>query len=162
LITYRELRKKDWAQVQKVALKAWLHAYRKIYTRKNIRKFVSSYYSNEQFEKTYFPAIESGNACFHVALDRGRIIGYSHVGKSRVGWELLRIYLLPRYIGKGIGGKLLRLNERFLKKRDVGQYFVWAHAANRLSVSFYRRNAFARMKEKDDGPTSICFVKRLQ
>ncbi len=148
-------------KVQKVALKAWMYAYRKIYTPKNIKKFVSRYYANERFLEVVFPAIKKSQACFHVALDRNRIIGYSHVGKSKVGWELLRIYLLPRYIGKGIGRKLLRLNERFLRKRGIRRYFVYAHAANRLSTSFYGRNGFVRMKNKDAGPTSICFVKQL-
>jgi len=124
LITYRKLRKSDLSQVQKVALKAWMYTYRKIYTPRNIRKFVSRYYSNERFEKAMFPTIKKGHACFHVALDGNRIIGYSHVGKSKAGWELLRIYLLPRYVGKGIGGKLLRLNERFLRKRGIRRYFV--------------------------------------
>jgi GNAT superfamily N-acetyltransferase len=161
LITYRKLRKSDVSQVQEVALKAWKYTYRKIYTPSNIRKFVSRYYSNERYEKVVFPTIKKGHACFHVALDGNRIIGYSHVGKSKAGWELLRIYLLPRYIGKGIGGKLLHLNERFLRKRDVRRYFVYAHAGNRLGILFYGRNGFVRMKRKDEGPTSICFVKRL-
>ncbi len=158
---YRKLRRKDVGQIQKVALKAWMHAYRKIYTLKNIRRFVSRYYSDERFEKVVFPAIRDAQACFHVALDGNRVIGYSHVGKSRAGWELLRIYLLPRYIGKGIGKRLLHLNERFLKNRGARRYFVYAHARNRLSTSFYRRNGFARMKGKDASPTSICFVKKL-
>ena len=161
MVTYRKLRRKDVGQIQKVALKAWMYTYRRIYTRRNIRKFVSSYYSNERFEKVVFPAIKKGQACFHVALDENRIIGYSHVGKTKPGWELLRIYLLPQYIGKVIGRKLLHLSEGFLKKRGARIYFVTAHARNQLGISFYRRNGFVRMKRKDEGPTSICFVKRL-
>ncbi len=161
LITFRKLRKKDVSQIQDVALKAWVYTYRRIYTPRNIRKFVSRYYSNERFEKVVFPAIRNAQACFHVALDGNRVIGYSHVGKSRAGWELLRIYLLPRYIGKGIGKRLLHLNERFLKNRGVRRYFVYSHARNRLGMSFYRRNGFVRMKRKDASPTSICFVKKL-
>ncbi len=161
MIAYGKLRKNDASEVQKVALKAWKYTYRKIYTPRNIRKFVSRYYSNERFEKVVFPTIKKGHACFHVALDGNSIIGYSHVGKSKAGWELLRIYLLPRYIGKGIGRKLLCLNERFLRRKGIRRYFVYAHARNRLGILFYRRNDFVRMKRKDEGPTSICFVKQL-
>ena len=138
-----------------------MYTYRRIYTRKNISKFVSSYYANERFEKVIFPTIKKGQACFHVALDKNRIIGYAHVAQTKGGWELIRIYLLPRYIGKGIGKKLLHLNERFLKKKSVRRFFVYAHARNRLGISFYRRNGFVRMKSRDEGPTSLCFVKRL-
>jgi len=149
------------SQVQKVALRAWRYTYRRIYTPKNIRKFVSRHYSDERFKKVVFPSIKKRHACFHIALDENRIIGYSHVSNGKLGWELQRIYLLPRYMGKGIGGKLLHLNERFLRTRGVGRYFIWAHAENRLGILFYRRNGFVRMKRKDEGPTSICFVKRL-
>lgn len=149
-------------QVQKVALKAWMYTYRRIYTPRNIRKFVSRYYSNARFEKLIFPTIKKDHACFHVALDGNRVVGYSHVGKSGAGWELLRIYLLPPYIGIGIGRKLLHLNERYLKTKGTKRYFLYAHAANKLGISFYRRNGFVRMKKKDAAPTSICFVKQLQ
>jgi len=97
---------------------------------------------------------------FYVALEGGRVIGFSHISHSRMRWELLRIYLLPEYLGKGIGKKLLSLGEEFLGRRKVRRYFVSAHAKNRRAIEFYLRNGFVRTKSKDKGG-EIYFQKNL-
>jgi GNAT superfamily N-acetyltransferase len=77
-----------------------------------------------------------------------------------MGWELLRIYLLPEYIGKGVGKKLLSFGESFLRRKKVNRYIVSAHAKNRLAIEFYLRNGFSRSKGKDKGG-EIYFEKNL-
>ena len=161
-IRFRRLKKSDVPQIQDVALKSWKYAYRTVYTPKNIRKFVSRYYSNDSFANLVFPAIRKNQSCFHVALDGNRVIGYSQVAKTKLGWELLRIYLLPRYIGRGIGKKLLHHTERFLKQNHAKAYFAYAHMGNRISLQFYRGSGFVRKKARDQSPTSYCFVKELR
>ena len=67
------------------------------------------------------------------------------------GWELGRTYLLPGYIGKGVGKGLLDRWEQFLRRKKARRYFVSYNARNRLARDFYRRNGFARAREYDDG-----------
>ena len=105
-----------------------------------------------------FYQIRKGNDAFYVAVDNRKTVGYSHVGKAKFGWELHRIYLLPRYIGKGIGKKLLQQGERFLKSKKAKQYFVLVHPKNRLGIKFYLRNGFAKFKKKG---SSIYLKKKL-
>ena len=97
---------------------------------------------------------------FYVVLEGKRVIGFSHIRHSRMGWELLRIYLLPEYIGKGVGKKLLSFGELFLRRKKVNRYIVSAHAKNRLAIEFYLRNGFSRSKGKDKGG-EIYFEKNL-
>ena len=161
MIQYRPLLKRDVKPIQAVALKAWKYTYRNIYSPKTIQRYVSSYYSDESFEKFVLPTTRKGIDSFYVALDGRKLIGYAHVGKRREGWELFRIYLLPRYIGKGIGKRLLHLCERALKRKRAGSYFLFVHSGNKLGKDFYLRNGFVRVKRRDRGSTSLCLEKKL-
>ena len=161
MIRYRTLRKRDVEQIQAVALKAWRHTYKNIYKPKTIRRYVSSYYSDESFANFVLPAIMKGADWFYVALEDGDVIGYAHVGKRRAGWELFRIYLLPRYIGKGIGKRLMQLCEKALKAKRANSYFLFVHSGNKLGKAFYLRNGFIRVKSRNRGRTSLCLEKKL-
>lgn len=161
MIRYRALLKRDVKQVQAVALKAWRYTYRNIYTLRTIRRYVSRYYSDESFANFVLPATMKGIDWFYVALDDGDVIGYAHVGKRRAGWELFRIYLLPRYFGKGIGRRLLQLCEKALRRKRAKSYFLFVHSGNKLGKAFYLRNGFVRVKSKDRGQTSLCLEKKL-
>src|SRR5690242_16451211 len=123
---YRVLRKEDVPEIQKVALKAWKCAYRRYgLSLKHIRRFVTERYSTDSFEKTVFPSIKKGDSQFYLATDKGKIVGYSNAGPGSWGWELYRIYLLPEYIGKGVGKKLLLLAEDFLRSKKARKYHAY-------------------------------------
>ena len=160
MIQYRRITKNSVKQVQSVALRSWKFTYRNIYSTKTIGRRVSNYYSDQSFKEYVLPRIRKGIDWFYVALEGKRVIGYSHITQGRMGWELLRIYLLPEYIGKGIGKKLLSLGESFLRRKKVRRYIVSAHAKNRLAIGFYLRNGFARVKGKDKAG-EIYFEKNL-
>ncbi len=160
VIRYRRLTKSSVKQVQSVALRAWKFTYRNIYSTKSIERRVSNYYSDQTFKEHVLPRVRKGVDWFYLALEGKRIIGYSHISQGRMGWELLRIYLLPECIGKGIGTKLLSLGESFLRRKKVSRYVVTAHAKNTPAIAFYLRNGFARVKGKDKAG-EVCFEKNL-
>ncbi len=161
MIRYRRLVEGDVKQVQSVALRAWKFTYGKIYSTKSIERFVSRYYSDQMLKERILPRVRKGFDWFSVALDGKRIVGYSHIGRGRVGWELFRIYLLPKYIGIGVGKKLLQLGEAFLKRKKARRYFVTAHKRNRLGIRFYLRNGFTITSKMVEGRSSLCLEKRL-
>jgi GNAT superfamily N-acetyltransferase len=132
-----------------VALRSWRFTYKRIFSNRTIERRVSSYYSDQSFEEGVFSRLRKGDDWFCVALEGERLIGFSHIGRSEVGWELLRIYLLPRYVGKGIGKRLLQLGEKFLQTKMARRYYVSAHRRNTLAVEFYIRNGFTRVPSKD-------------
>ena len=148
-------------QVQSVALRSWKFTYRNIFSTRTIRRRVSTYYSARSFDQDVFPRVRRGYDWFYVAVDGNRVVGYSHITRGRMGWELLRIYLLPRYMGKGIGKKLLQLGERFLRRKKADGYYVFAHRRNRPAVQFYARNGFVRASRKDTRG-EVCLEKRLK
>jgi ribosomal protein S18 acetylase RimI-like enzyme len=176
MIRYREFRKQDVKDVHAVALAAWKYTYKTIYVRETIEKRVAEYYSDSSFE-SMIPRLKRKEAWFDIALDGGRVVGYANGGRrtrpwrspfrnSRardlpLGWELLRIYLLPGYIGKGIGRGLLLRWEEFLRRNGLQGYTVYVHSKNTIGKDFYRKSGLSRSRKLDRGRTSLCFVREF-
>jgi ribosomal protein S18 acetylase RimI-like enzyme len=172
LTTYRELNREDIRQVQEVALKAWRRTYRHIYSPSSIEHQVSNYYSTENLEGI-LQGVRQKKLYFQVAIDNERIVGYVNGGRNgdpflpkgrahkTSGWELFRIYLLPDYIGRGIGKELLHLWEGFLREKKARRYSVYIEPKNKLGNEFYLRNGFVRANKLDRGFSSPCLVKKL-
>jgi len=159
---YRVLRNEDVPEIQAVALKAWTFAYQRYgLALKRIRRFVSERYSTDSFEKTVFPSIQKKESQFYLATDKGKIIGYSNAGPGIWGWELYRIYLLPEYIGKGVGKKLLLLSEDFLRSKKAKKYHAYVWKENKAGLDFYKRNGFVKLEGKDKNKAEICIEKKL-
>ena len=162
MVRYRVLRRKDVPEVQAVALKAWTFAYRRYgLSLKLIQKFVSERYSTDSFEKTVFPSIQKGEAQFYLSTNKGKIVGYSNTGPGVWGWELYRIYLLPEYIGKGVGKKLLLLAEDFLRSKKARKYHLYVWQENKAALDFYKRNGFAKLEGQNKNKVEICLEKNL-
>lgn len=147
-ITYKQFKREDADQVQAVALEAWSFTYTNIFDAQFVENFVRGNYSPESLI-TLLPAIESGQMFFHLALSGRDIIGFCNIGDRGQGIELFRLYLLPSYIGKGIGRQLLRLGEEFIISADFSKYFCFVHKDNDLGKSFYLRNGFRHITEMD-------------
>jgi ribosomal protein S18 acetylase RimI-like enzyme len=74
---------------------------------------------------------------FHVAEQDSRIVGFCNTGVTGRGTQLLRIYLLPSYIGQGLGRKLLHLGEEFVIAHGAAAYFCFVHKDNELGKVFF-------------------------
>jgi ribosomal protein S18 acetylase RimI-like enzyme len=155
----RLLKEVDVLSIQKLALKSWLFTYRKIYSKKSIRKQVADYYSDKNLQDTLLK-IHQKKEYFIVAQDKS-IVGYAHVGKTKGVWELLRIYVDPDLIGRGIGKKLLNKVELFLKSKNARKYIAHPHISNPIAINFYIKNGFYHHLKGDRGKTSPCYVKNI-
>lgn len=138
----------DLEQIYNVALEAWNYTYKDIFTPSYIKNYVDKFYSQEVMKKQ-LPLIESGEMFFEVAKENESIIGFCNIEvKDNDKAELLRIYLKPSYIGKGIGKKLLLLGEKFLISKDVKNLYCYAHKENKLGRQFYLKNGFRITSEE--------------
>ena len=63
--------------------------------------------------------------------------------------KLYRIYLLPDYIGQGLGRRLLERGETFLLEHGINTYFCFVHKDNEMGKRFYIRSGFQHIPEKD-------------
>jgi diamine N-acetyltransferase len=149
-IVLRALQETDVQAVYEVALEAWHSTYKDIYSAEFINNFVQTNYALAGLLQLV-PRVQAGHQFFHVALAHSHVVGFCHIAETRHGMELLRIYLRPSYIGKGIGRSLLRQGEEFIQARGHSTYCCFVHKENVLGKNFYVRNGFTHVIEKDDG-----------
>ncbi len=82
-----------------------------------------------------------------VLTDGGEIAGVSSFGPARApdlaGWgEVVSLYLLPEYMGKGYGAKLLSAALEELKGMGFREAYLWTLKENRRARPFYERQGF--------------------
>lgn len=82
-----------------------------------------------------------------VMLEEGRYIGVSSCCGSRFpeydGWgEIVSLYLLPAYMGKGCGKPLLEAAVTALAAQGYRDVFLWVLEENRRTRAFYEKAGF--------------------
>ena len=96
--------KDDRMEISKIYEESWKFAYRGI---------IPQDYLNSIQEGQWAINLDNPNRKTLVCIDNGRIVGTSSFSESRferfLGFgEIISIYLLPHYIGKGYGRNLLK------------------------------------------------------
>lgn len=88
-----------------------------------------------------------------VAVENDKLIGTLGFCSSR--WEnystygeIVSIYLIPEYIGKGIGQKLFDAGILELKKQGYTDILLWVLEDNIRARRFYEKNGFTPNNEK--------------
>ncbi len=84
-----------------------------------------------------------------VMVEDGIIIGTSGFGKSRMDetngfGEIISLYFLPDYMGKGYGRLLLQAAMCELKKMGFDKVFLWVLEENRNARCFYEKFGFVQ------------------
>ncbi len=82
-----------------------------------------------------------------LCVENGKIVGTSSFCQSRFeqfqGWgEIISIYLLPDYVGKGYGKSLMDAALLELKRQGYENVFLWVLEENYRARSFYERYGF--------------------
>ena len=147
-VLIRPLRELDAPGIHTVALEAWRHTYRTIFDERFIEDFVNRHYAPEA-TLSLFPRIRSGSMFFDVAEYESRVIGFCNIGINNQSAELYRIYLLPAFIGQGIGQRFLERGEAFVAEHGIGSYFCFVHKNNEIGKRFYVRSGFKHISEND-------------
>ena len=165
-LEYRQLCENDFEKIYNVALEAWNYTYKNIFTSSYIKNYVDKFYSQEVMQKQLL-LIEKGEMFFEIAKENESIIGFCNIEvKDNDKAELLRIYLKPSYIGKGVGKKLLLLGEEFLTSKGVKKLYCYAHKENKLGQQFYLKNGFKIASEKPNelfnNECDLLFEKKLR
>jgi len=71
----------------------------------------------------------------YVALVAGRVVGYSAISGGRVS----AVYVRPRYVGRGVGARLLRVVESVARRKRVRRLEL---ASSVNAIPFYRRHGY--------------------
>lgn len=149
MINFRALTIDDFEDFRNVALGAWIFTYKDIYTREYIKNFINNNYSEEALVQAINWS-NHNNGFNYLAVADDSAIGFITIGRSDDSWKLFRMYLLPEYIGKGIGSHLLQLGEDHIKANKGKKYSLTVHKNNDLGKNFYFKKGFKHISEKDE------------
>lgn len=139
----------DVKDISKIHASSWKSAYKGI---------VPQAYLDELKEDYWVSAFETwlndSVLTVQVMVDNGGIIGCVAYGKARdkslFGWgEIISIYLLPEYFGKGYGSKLLERALLDLKQSGFENIYLWVLKLNQRARHFYEKNNWRCNKEDE-------------
>ena len=86
---------------------------------------------------------------FAVVENDREVIGFCHIGQTKQGMQLFRIYMLPEFVHQGLGGLLLARSEQYLRKQGFSSYFCFVHSSNHIGKRFYEKQGFQHVAERD-------------
>lgn len=135
--------KDDRMEISKIYEESWKFAYRGI---------IPQDYLNSIQEGQWAINLDNPNRKTLVCIDNGRIVGTSSFSESRferfLGFgEIISIYLLPHYIGKGYGRNLLKSAIVELRKQGHENIFLWVLEENVRSRHFYEQFGFCQTND---------------
>jgi GNAT superfamily N-acetyltransferase len=123
----------DLAEVRAVAAAAWRDTYAGLLRPETIEAFIERAYSEERVTRRI-----AGDT-FLVAVDEGSIVAFGDALAPEERVDLLAIYALPAWRGRGAGTALLtELRSRFPGRTIVAEVLV----GNRKGEVFYERRGF--------------------
>jgi ribosomal protein S18 acetylase RimI-like enzyme len=147
-IIYRPFTAQDAPAVSQVALEAWRYTSQGLYEAAFIESFVQTHYAPARVA-ALAPQVPSGTSFFEVAVHHTQIVGYCHIGITARGAELLRLYVLPPYIGQGLGWGLWHRGEAFGAAQGFHTYGCFVHKDNEVGKRFYVRRGFRHVSAQD-------------
>jgi diamine N-acetyltransferase len=103
-----------------------------------VDSIVAQSYAEEALAECIGRCALDATACFLVAEEDGRIVGFLHYDELGAEPELHRIYLDPSCLRRGVGSALM--DELHGRLAPAAEYVLMVVAANEPAVSFYRRH----------------------
>lgn len=129
----------DRYAISKVYEESWRYAYKDIVPQEYLDSIPSGNWAQR---------IDTDSRYTMVMTDGERIVGTSSFGRSRSAempgyGEIISIYFLPEYMGKGHGKRLLDAVIYELKSMGFDEVFLWVLEDNRGARRFYEKFGFA-------------------
>ena len=133
----------DKMTISRIYEESWKYAYKGI---------IPQDYLESLPEGRWVANLENSNGGTLVCVDNGRIVGTSSFCESRFnqfkGWgEIISIYLLPDYMGRGFGKALFHSVIVELKKMGYRNIFLWVLEKNLRARKFYEKEGFSMSDE---------------
>lgn len=134
----------DRLAVSRIYAESWRHAYKGI---------VPQCFLDGISERSWVKNLDREGIFHLVAVEDGKLIGTSSYCKSRFEMyaeygEIISIYFLPEYIGKGHGKKLLAAAVEKLSEMGFRDIFLWVLEENHNARAFYEHCGFFPSGEK--------------
>lgn len=146
-------------QVKNVALESWRYTYSGLISPERIESYVDENYSMDALRRIG-EDVRRDETSFNLLFRYGRVAGFCQFGNVDNAFILLRIYLVPSLIGKGIGRLLLERGEKWVSGKGGKYYSLYVHKGNKTGITFYEKMKFIRIPDLDN-PEEYCYRKHL-
>jgi len=134
----------DFDAISRIYALSWKTAYKDI---------VPQQYLDELSENRWSDILRNSPNDAFVIMENGVYIGTSSICAARDekmnGWgEIISIYLLPEYFGKGYGKPLFDNSVNALLNMGFDKIYVWVFEQNMRARRFYEKNGFTLFDKK--------------
>jgi GNAT superfamily N-acetyltransferase len=143
-----------------------LCAFGETHIRPHYRPLIGAKAADEQVTRWWNPAqmllaVSQGRVI--VAEARDRVVGVAQHGRNGADVVIYKLYLDPRYQGKGLGPRMIAAVIDALPS-GVGRLCVEHFAGNIRAASFYEREGFAveRVERSGAGTSGLDIVWRVR
>ena len=154
----------DFAAIGDIYAHSWKTAYKGI---------VPQDYLDELHGSRWADFLASNHDNSFIVMDAGKYIGTSSVCAARdekmAGWgEIISIYLLPEYLGKGYAEPLLNCSINALAAMGFTDVYLWVLEENTRAKRFYEKHGFGHNGDVENIAISgkslkeIRYTKHLQ
>ena len=95
----------------------------------------------------WVPFLDSSGADTLVVIEDDAYVGTASYSRSRFAdfkdfGEIISVYMLPQYTGRGYGGQLLEAAVKELKRQGCCDVFLWVLEENLRARRFYEKAGF--------------------
>jgi GNAT superfamily N-acetyltransferase len=164
-VVVRRARPSDALRLGEAHVQAWLDAYRGI-----VPQDVLDGLSVERRATSWQRLLARSEVATWVVEDGGRMVGFASVGPAEdegedpsVTAELLAMYLLEGYWGRGLGRRLMEIVTEEMDKRGFEHALLWVLEANDRARRFYEKGGWvADGARKDHFGDERAFAIRLR
>jgi len=128
----------DFVAIGSIYATAWKYAYRGIVPQEHLDQLTNRRWTDVLSENRYDAFI---------LIDNGQYIGTSTICPARdealAGWgEVISLYLLPEYFGKGCAALLFDHAVQALRELGFENIYLWALEGNKRARRFYEKQDF--------------------
>ena len=148
-VALREAVVGDTESIAALGAAVWIRTYAADGIRRDIGNYVRAEFSVDRIAMS----IAEANSHLVVAEREGHILGYAHTTLDAVcpvsashRAELVKLYVLDTFGGRGIGTRLLRASESFAEARTERLWFS-VNASNDRALQFYGRRGYRDVGE---------------
>ena len=134
----------DFDAISRIYARSWKAAYKEIVPREHLDGLPDTKWSRtlRQSEWTSLVLIEDGKYVGTASVCHAR-------DETMYDWgEVVSVYLLPEYFGRGYGKPLIEAAIEELKRMGYRFIYLWTLEENRQARSFYEKNGFSASPDR--------------
>lgn len=169
-VTIHRANREDLEDLQSVSRTTFKESFGEQNTPEDMEKYLREKFNEEQL----LLELDNPDSLFYLAKLNKEVVGYLKLNTGQAqtelrdesGLEIERIYVLNKFIGKGIGKQLFNLTLDIARQKK--SHFIWLGVweKNERALTFYHKNGFVEFDKHifvlgDDHQTDILMKLEL-